>query len=140
MISLNLKTIQRFFKKIDNTGNCWEWKGTIQQKGYGQFGLNHKMKSAHRLSFELFKGEIPKGLQLDHLCRNRACVNPDHLEIVTNRENILRGIGVTAKKAKQTHCIHGHELSGYNLILRRDGRACRTCIYIRTKKYTMKKK
>ena len=88
--------------------------------------------------FAMIFGEVPKGLQLDHLCRVRDCVNPYHLEAVTQQENILRGESASAKHARKTHCINGHPLSGDNLYLRPDrgdraGRACRECQRIRNK-------
>jgi hypothetical protein len=75
----------------------------------------------------LLVGPIPEGKQLDHLCRNRACINPEHLEPVTAKENILRGESFSAKNARKTHCIHGHELSGDNLRILKHGRVCLEC-------------
>lgn len=88
---------------------------------------------AHRKVYEWLRGTVPLGLTLDHLCRHRWCVNPDHLEMCSMRENILRGEGVAAKRARQTHCIHGHELTEENTYHRPDrpkgrGRMCRACI------------
>ena len=94
--------------------------------GYVQVCRSTNRRMAHRAIYEAMIGPIPHGLFLDHICRNRACVNPWHCEPVTNRENILRGCGVTASLAKQTHCKRGHELSGSNLN-DADGRNCRTC-------------
>lgn len=97
---------------------CWEWQGA-QRGGYGrlsyQFGprLNigaKRMVSAHWVSYDLLVGPVPKGLELDHLCRNRICVNPGHLEPVTHRENNMRGIGAAAVNAKKDLCVRGHEL------------------------------
>ena len=105
---------------------CWQWVGTVSTNGYGQWGN----RRAHRAVYEMYKGPIPDGLQLDHLCRNRPCVNPDHLEPVTCRENILRGVGHTSQNARKTHCKRGHPLEGRNLrpdITRLGGRGCRLC-------------
>jgi len=83
--------IIRLFNKVKFTDNCWEWTGCKDSGGYGQVGIKGKMKPAHVISYNYFKGSIPKGLELDHLCRNKACVNPDHLEPVTHQENVKRG-------------------------------------------------
>lgn len=88
---------------------CWEWTGAVDLNGYGVVYGNGRMRKAHRVLYEKANGTVPHGLELDHLCRNRKCVNPDHLEPVTHRENILRGVGTAASRARQTHCKHGHE-------------------------------
>ncbi len=120
--------IQRFMSKVIKTGNCWEWLGYKNKAGYGRFNLDGKVKYTHRVSYERFKGDIPQGLFVDHLCRNPACVNPDQLEIVTHKENILRGIGITSKNKQKTHCIRGHELKGDNLYINpRQERQCVEC-------------
>lgn len=115
---------------------CWEWQGVApNNKGYTHVrlpGLKNR-KLAHRICWERAHGPVPSGLVLDHLCRNRACCNPAHLEIVTNRENVLRGEGPPAVMARRTHCqFCGMELAGNNLRVSGNGRQCRYCI--RTKK------
>ena len=111
-----------------NSG-CWLWIG-CWSRGYGQIGNNDKVVSAHRTAYELFRGQIPKDLTIDHLCRTRSCVNPSHMEIVSRGENVLRGNGIAAKNARKTHCPKGHPLSGENLRFRKTGgygRRCRKC-------------
>jgi hypothetical protein len=125
----------RFMHKIDAswgvTGGCWEWRGRCNGKGYGNFWLNGKTRRAHRVSYGMFTGPIPAGLDLDHLCRNRSCVNPAHLEPVTALENTRRGLAGATARARQlakTHCKHGHAFSNDNTRLRVNGaRACREC-------------
>lgn len=114
---------------VDAETGCWNWTGYINRDGYGVGSLKRKSGAAHRLVFAFHKGPIPEGLTLDHLCRNRRCVNPDHLEPVSIRENLLRGDTFQARNAAKTHCIHGHPLSGNNLYIHpgRGVRDCRIC-------------
>lgn len=110
---------------------CWDWVGTVNPNGYGLFWNGQRVVPAHRWTYERTKGPIPKGLQLDHLCRNRKCVNPDHLEAVSHKENCLRGVGVGAVNAAKTHCKYGHAFTPENTrhIAQPRGpqRLCRTC-------------
>lgn len=117
---------------IEEKTDCWLWVGAKQTDGYGCFGYEKKVHLAHRKIYQIIKGEIEKGLELDHLCKNRNCVNPDHLEPVTHKENILRGISPSAKNKIKTHCDNGHEFTENNTmrLKRKTGgeyRVCRVC-------------
>ena len=118
-----------------NSG-CWLWLGSLDQDGYGLININKLLRRAHRAFYELLKGEIPSGLQLDHLCRVRCCVNPDHLEPVTCGENVRRGLNVgpnspgAAFHKSKTHCPHGHPYDEENTRIFRGGRYCKECIRI----------
>lgn len=121
---------ERFWSKVKITDTCWIWTGARNTWGYGHLWAGgQRWVAAHRLAFEQMVGPIADGLTIDHLCRNRACVRPEHMEPVSLRTNILRSpISVFAARAAASHCIHGHPLSGDNVYVRPNGtRACRTC-------------
>ncbi len=131
----------RFWEKVDRQSlGCWLWTAATSVYGYGLFFHEKKSRRAHRVGYELIKGKIPKGMQLDHLCRVRNCVNPDHLEIVDNKENVRRGMAPQGINYRKTHCIRDHELSGENLKVTKNGRECKKCRRIFSKRYKDKKK
>jgi hypothetical protein len=109
---------------------CWLWTGYVDSYGYGRISVNGRAMLAHRYSYECHKKPIPLGLQIDHLCRVRCCVNPEHLEVVTNTVNVLRGVGITARNARKTHCKRGHEFTEENTLIMRwpRGRSCKICL------------
>jgi len=116
--------------RIKVIDDCWVWQGTKNSDGYGRILVNGRRIGVHRVVFELLRHRIPLGLVTDHKCLNPACVNPAHLEIVTNKENVLRGTGLAAINARKTHCSQGHTLSGpeADVYITSEGfRACRAC-------------
>ena len=122
------KSRGRLLGYVLQENGCWEWVGSHTGAGYGKIWRGGKLKMAHRVTYEEAKGPIPVGLTLDHLCRNRGCVNPDHLEPVTHRVNLLRGRSPSAICAKKTHCHKGHLFDTANTYLTLDGkRSCRSC-------------
>ncbi len=110
-----------------NTG-CWLWTGATAGLGYSQVRIAGRRLYAHRAVYEFFKGAVPVGLEMDHLCRVRPCVNPAHVEAVTHRENLLRSpIQISTVNSRKTHCLRGHALVPGNLRPSSPGRACLKC-------------
>lgn len=128
------QTIQeRFWSKVRITNTCWLWMASCNKDGYGVFRLNRSMKKAHRMSYAWVLGEISEGFELDHLCRHRNCVRPNHLEPVTHLENMRRGdiTAMGAPNRDKTYCIKGHEFTKENTYLTKDcKRSCRECMRV----------
>lgn len=126
----------RFWAKARRSSDddCWNWTAMVAGGGYGQFSVNGKKVPAHRVAYQLEVGAVPDGLVLDHLCRNRLCVNPRHLEPVSNRENILRGEGLAAVHAAKEQCVRGHEFDRTIIQYGRERRICTTCVRERGRK------
>jgi len=135
--SLNWTFERRVMSKVIIDANgCWVWHGSRMRNGYGQISVGGKRIATHKYVYLAKRGPYDQALDLDHLCRNRACCNPDHLEPVTRSENLRRGnVGTWAKavNGSKTHCPKGHPLSGENLYIHPTGRrCCRKCAAIRS--------
>lgn len=122
---MDMKDTIRFWSKVQKTDECWLWGGHICTQGYGQMNVRGRDVLAHRLSYQLLVGEIPEGLELDHLCRIRTCVNPAHLEPVTHAENMKRMLN-SVTRPQQILCKQGHVLDGIRT-RKTGGRYCKTC-------------
>lgn len=139
------KAFDRFFSKVDISDQCWNWLGSNNGDGYGQIWFNGRMVLVHRICFEHFNHKIPDGMVIDHKCRNRSCVNPNHLQVVTLKENIQLGIpyrkdfyNTGNRNIKRTHCKRGHEFTQENLVKSAKGRMCRTCHNAYNREYSRK--
>lgn len=117
----------RFWKKVEKTKGCWIWRGPLSNLGYGQFWLDGRTVRAHRFAYEQEHGPIPGRLQLDHLCKNRACVRPSHLEAVTAKVNNARSNSPSARNTRKTHCPRGHSYAEEGVIYR-GRRYCAACV------------
>lgn len=120
--------IQRFEKHYmpEPNSGCWIWISSLDGAGYARFSMNLKNQKAATFIYEFYKGPVPDGLELDHLCRVRCCVNPDHLEAVTHYENVQRGAAGKHESSK-THCPQGHEYNEENTYRQKGRRRCRLC-------------
>lgn len=134
-----------FWKRVDKDGpnGCWIWQGACDQHGYGSMTIDYKRHKAHRLAFELLKEPLIVGMVLDHLCRNPACVNPDHLEQVSQKENVRRGDAVWVnglRNAQKTHCKNGHAFTSENTYRPKSGgRVCRKCMVMWQRQYQQRR-
>lgn len=124
-----------FWKKVDKAApnGCWMWTGSLSRDGYGQHSTGRRAgeidtRNTHRISWILLRGPIPRGLTIDHLCRNRACCNPEHLEPVPLKTNLHRGNTIPRAHALRTHCPQGHPYSDENTYRHKGRRYCRTCM------------
>lgn len=116
--------------RYDIVGECWRWLGARTPNGYGTFRFKNRTQPVHRWAYEEWVGPIPEGLEIDHLCRTRDCINPDHLEAVTRAENMRRATparGADHGNGRKTHCPQGHEYTPENTYERRGRRYCRVC-------------
>lgn len=121
---------ERFWSYVPDRppDECWLWTGNVDAYGYGRGTFDGKRQFAHRFAFELAGGTLTPGLVIDHLCRNRLCVNPAHLELVTRTENNRRGLSPSGVNLAKTHCVRGHEFTPQNTRLVASGnRQCRAC-------------
>lgn len=142
------RALLRFFRSVTRLpeSGCWELTGSRMPSGYEQFYLarlpERRMKRAygHRWAYETFVGPIQEGLQIDHLCRNRACANPDHLEAVTSQENTLRGVGLASVYASRTRCGHGHPWTPRNTLTHLGTRRCRECHTVQERRRLRRKR
>lgn len=119
----------RFWAKVQKGDGCWLWMAAKDKWGYGKFKVeSRRQRVAHRVAYELVRGPVPDGLELDHLCRNPSCVNPEHLEPVTSAENTRRSESISTRNSRKTHCARGHEFTPENIYWERGRwRHCRTC-------------
>jgi hypothetical protein len=136
IVPLTSSQIEKFWSKVEvpyQPSCCWEWQGLFTKGGYGRYFTYSVDKIrryllAHRVAYTILIGDIPEDLEIDHLCRNRQCVNPDHMEPVTSLENQIRSFSVTGVNSRKTHCIHGHEFTDANTGRSKQGRRyCLTC-------------
>lgn len=120
-----IEFITKRFKISEN--GCWDWTGNKNRQGYGRVPFRGRVVVPHRLLHQTIFGEITPGLVSDHICENKSCVNPKHIEPVTSKENIYRGCAPPSINIRKTHCASGHKFTTENTYISRGMRACRTC-------------
>lgn len=120
---------ERFLSKVKiEQSGCWTWQASKMKTGYGKFSTNNGWLLAHRVSFSIFNNVEFDNLLIDHMCRNRSCVNPDHLRAVTFKQNTTENsTSVAAVNKIKTHCLRGHKYDEQNTVIRKNGRECRAC-------------
>lgn len=133
---------RKFDRLVVASGDCRLWAGAVDRRdGYGRFYVGGKTVGAHQFAYRRMYGDVPEGMVIDHVCRNRRCVNPDHLRTVTRVENVMIGSGVTAENARKELCTHGHPLSGENLYVKPNGeRGCRQCRLEASRRYKARRR
>ena len=128
MVGMGMSAEEKFWSRVDRSGECWEWRGGRDRYGYGQFTMDGKNCRAHRVAYKLTYGELADSVKLDHECNNRGCVHPLHLRPMGQRENVLRSVtNPVAVNARKTHCNRGHEFTPENTGIESGWRFCRTC-------------
>jgi hypothetical protein len=136
MYTVDEIVLKRFFNKVNKTDTCWLWTGSLD-RGYGNFKYNGRCVRAYRFYYEYLNGNIEDNLVIDHLCRVKNCVNPDHLEAVSQKENVSRGLnGTNHFNSLKRKCLNGHEYSGINKFGRR---ICKECNLDAVKRYNKRK-
>lgn len=135
------RTESRLLSKTEITSaGCWQWIGAKQPTGYGTLWNGSRPEQAHRISYRHYRGDIPAGFDIDHLCRNRGCVNPDHLRAVPHRENMRVSDTVMGRNAAKLFCKRGHAFEGDNLRIIKGTRQCRACMNIRAAAYRQRRR
>lgn len=134
-------TPERFYARLQDTeSGCVEWQGPVDRDGYGRIRFGGCSTHAHRVAWELANGPVPDGLQIDHLCRNKVCCNPEHLDTVTMQENVRRGRLARGAAQYATHCKHGHAFTPENTYRRAGRRSCRACNAAAVRRYQLRKR
>jgi hypothetical protein len=120
---------ERFWEKVNKNGpnGCWVWTASLTSTGYGQIEVDYQKVKAHRVAYKLLVGDIPTDKELDHLCQNPVCVNPEHLQPVSHRDNVIRGKGWAKDNLAKTNCPQGHPYDLINTKFYKNDRQCRTC-------------
>lgn len=127
-------------KLQETDAGCWEWTGHRHERGYGRIVLDKKNVSVHRLLYELFNGPIPDGWVIDHMCENKPCSNPAHLDACTHTDNIERHWTIHPERDSNTHCSRGHKFDDVGWIIDKQDRACKKCYKMRQDKYEKERK